>query len=319
MLSRIERFFWFDHQIRQGNYPNAPKLARQFKISERTAKRDIDALTNQIGAPLEYNATRRGYRYSDASYSLTWTRFSHQEIMAMLILRRMLDSGGASPLSGELNALCEKMLTNLEQCGIDREHLDHCFSANWSHYIPVDETIFQQLGEAVLTRRKVYFSYQSPTRPQASSRMVHPYHLQHYSGSWYLISWCEEQQDWRTFQLSRISQMHLTDTPFDYRDPETWQHKIQGACGIFQDQHHQPVTLRFSARRAPFVREQHWCDGQQQVLRDDGRLELTIPVADYREIVMKILEHGAEVEVVSPEDLRQQVVEEIERMSAVYR
>ena len=318
MLPRIERFFWFDHQIHQGNYPNGPKLARRFEISERTAKRDIQALIDTIGAPLEYNATRRGYRYNDDSYSLTWTRFSHQELMAILILRRLLSNSSVSPLSSELNGLCEKMLSNLEQCGIDQQRLADCFSANWSAYIPVDETIFQQLGEALLTRRKLYISYQSPTKPAASSRSVHPYHLQHYNGCWYLLGWCEEQQDWRTFQISRIHTLHLCGDSFNPRPLEHWQHKIQGACGIFQDAHHQSVKLLFSARRAPFVREQHWCDGQQHLELNDGRLQLTIPVADFREIIMKILQHGAEVEVLEPVELRQQVADEIEKMAELY-
>lgn len=319
MLPRIERFFWFDNQIRQRSYPNAPQLACHFAISERTAKRDIEALIHTIGAPLEYNATRRGYRYTDNSYSLSWTRFSHQELMAILILRRVLATSNISPLSSELNALCEKMLSNLEQCGIDQNQLDNCFSAHWSAYIPVDETIFQQLGEALLTCRKIYIRYQSPTQATARSRTIQPHHLQHYNGSWYLLGWCEEQRDWRTFQISRIQALHLHTDTFDYRDPESWKHKVQGACGIFQEAHHQQVTLLFSAQRAPYISEQSWCNGQQQLKLADGRLQLTIPVADYREIIMKILQHGAEVEVLAPLELRAQVAAEIKKMAEIYR
>ncbi|MEA3466259.1 MAG: WYL domain-containing protein [Thermodesulfobacteriota bacterium] len=318
MLPRIERFFWFDNQIRQNNYPNAPKLARQFDICGRTAKRDIQALINNIGAPLEYNATRRGYRYSNDSYSLSWTRFSHQELMAILILRQLLTSASASPLSSELNALCAKMFSNLEQCGIDQQHLSTCFSANWNAYIPVNEELFQHLGEALLTRHKVYFNYNAPTQTSTTTRTVHPHHLQYYNGSWYLLGWCEERQAWRTFQISRISNLHICSATFKYQPPSTWQHKIQGACGIFQDVQHKSVKLLFSAKRAPFVREQHWCDGQQHLELNDGRLQLTIPVADYREIIMKILQHGSEVEVLEPADLRQQVIAEIDKMTQKY-
>jgi len=319
MLPRIERFFWIDSQIRQKNYPNARKLAEHFAISERTAKRDIQALMHSVGAPLEYNPTRRGYRYSDNSYSLSWTRFSHQEMMAILILRQLLSSTSSTPLSNELNALCEKMFQNLQECGIDQQHLASCFSANWNAYIPVDEEVFQRLGQALITCHKVYFSYRAPTQKQASTRTVHPHHLQHYNGSWYLLGWCEERQAWRTFQISRIHELHLCGDTFDYQPRATWQHKISGACGIFQDGEHQLVTLLFSAQRAPFVLEQHWCDGQQHQLLDDGRLQLTIPVADHREIIMKILQHGSEVEVLEPPELRHKVIDEIEKMAKKYR
>jgi len=321
MLPRIERFFWFDNQVRQKSYPNATSLAAKFYISSRTAKRDIQALINTIGAPLEYNASRRGYRYSNDSYSLSWTRFSHQELMAILILRQLIASTGTSmsPLTNELNALCEKMFNNLEQCGIDQHHLSNCFSANWSAFIPVDENVFQKLGEAVLTQHKVYFSYHAPTHTSATTRTVHPHHLQHYNGSWYLLGWCQEREDWRTFQISRIHDLHICAETFSYQDPKTWKHKIEGACGIFQGEHRHKVVLLFSAARAPYVQEQHWCDGQQHHQRADGRLQLTIPVADYREIIMKILQHGSEVEVLEPLELRQKVITEIDKMTKKYK
>ena len=319
MLARIERFFWFDHQIKQKNYPNAARMARHFDISERTAKRDICALSNTIGAPLKYNHTRRGYHYTNASYSLSWTRLSHQELMALLILRNLISRNSTTPMGSELNGLCQKLFTNLEQCGIDRQHLSSCFSANWNAYIPVDEEIFKHLGDALLTCRKVYFHYTSPQNNQTTRRTVHPHHLQHYNGSWYLLGWCQEREDWRVFQVSRISSLHICAESFDYQPIDTWQHKIAGACGIFQGNQLITVKLLFSAARAPFVKEQHWCDNQQQQQLDDGRLQLTIPVADYREIIMKILQHGADVEVLEPADLRQQVTAEIAKMAKIYQ
>jgi len=40
----------------------------------------------------------------------------------------------------------------------------------------------------------------------------------------------------------------------------------------------------------------------------DGRYELRIPYRDSRELVIDILRHGAEVEVVAPESLRDEVI-----------
>ncbi len=38
----LERFFWFDGQVRAGKFPNATNLAKRFEISTRTARRSID-------------------------------------------------------------------------------------------------------------------------------------------------------------------------------------------------------------------------------------------------------------------------------------
>ncbi|MBN2644455.1 MAG: WYL domain-containing transcriptional regulator [Desulfuromonadaceae bacterium] len=316
----LERLRWFDEQIRLKHYPNATGLARCFAVSERTAKRDIQKLKDSMGAPLQYHPSRRGFYYSDDSFNLPWTRIAQQELLTVLILRQLHSGPVASPLRHELAGLSQKLLHNLQhQCGIDLDHLANSFSSAGSLAIPVDEERFHQLVEGLLTRRKLYLYYQSPGQSEARPRTVHPYHLQHYNGAWYLLAWCEQREDWRTFQLSRIHSLHVCGEGFDYRDVGQWRHRIQGACGIFRGERHQQVTLRFSAARAPYVREQHWCDGQQQQSLDDGRLLLRFPVADYREILMKILQHGAEVEVLEPADLRQRVRDELSAMTALYQ
>jgi predicted DNA-binding transcriptional regulator YafY len=44
---------------------------------------------------------------------------------------------------------------------------------------------------------------------------------------------------------------------------------------------------------------------------EDGSYELHIPYSDPRELVMDILKHGAEVEVIKPESLRQLLREQL--------
>ena len=38
----LERYIWFDHEIRQERLPNAFKLADKFELSVKTAQRSID-------------------------------------------------------------------------------------------------------------------------------------------------------------------------------------------------------------------------------------------------------------------------------------
>ena len=41
-------------------------------------------------------------------------------------------------------------------------------------------------------------------------------------------------------------------------------------------------------------------------------------MADFREIKMKILQFGADVEVIAPEELREEVRQEIDKMAKLY-
>jgi len=49
-----------------------------------------------------------------------------------------------------------------------------------------------------------------------------------------------------------------------------------------------------------------------------GGLELTLPVADLREIKLRVLQFGADVEVVEPEALRREIRDEIDKMMKIY-
>jgi len=79
------------------------------------------------------------------------------------------------------------------------------------------------------------------------------------------------------------------------------------AYGIFAGTANKMATLRFSRERARWVADERWHPQQSGQFLTDGRYELKIPYRDSRELVMDVLRHGAEVEVVSPETLRAEV------------
>lgn len=50
----------------------------------------------------------------------------------------------------------------------------------------------------------------------------------------------------------------------------------------------------------------------------DGGLDLSFPVADFREVKMMVLQFGADVRVMEPEELGKEIREETGRMKGVY-
>ena len=101
---------------------------------------------------------------------------------------------------------------------------------------------------------------------------------------------------------------------FDPCPTDTWRPLIDDVFGVFQGEARLRVALRFSPARAPWVREQVWHPDQRQTDRPDGSLDLAFPVADLREVTMKVLSFGADVTVLEPDDLRRRVADEVEKM-----
>jgi predicted DNA-binding transcriptional regulator YafY len=67
---RYERYVWFHGQVKIGRFPNSRHLIEEFEVADRTARRDIEFMRNNLLAPLVYDHGRKGYVYSDASYAL---------------------------------------------------------------------------------------------------------------------------------------------------------------------------------------------------------------------------------------------------------
>ena len=90
----LERYLWFDRQIRQGRHPNAVSLAERFELSRKTAQRHISFLRERLDAPLEYDAVRRGYRYADDAFRLPPLFATERQLLALLMARHLLKTGG---------------------------------------------------------------------------------------------------------------------------------------------------------------------------------------------------------------------------------
>ena len=55
---------------RAGVYANAGTFMRALEISRATVMRDLDVLRDDEGAPIEYDASKKGYYLTDASWTL---------------------------------------------------------------------------------------------------------------------------------------------------------------------------------------------------------------------------------------------------------
>jgi len=314
---QIERYRWFDEAIRNRRYPNVPMLARRFEISERTAQRSINYLRDRLGAPLVYIEKRRGYSYRDFDFRIPGPDISQEEILALLIARNLLSHSEGGLIREALNRIRGYLAKTLKRFDLGDERLSRLFSACWHGYSPAQGDAFRIVTDALLEQHPLEFRYQSPETLEISRRIVEPHHLHHYLGSWVLLAWCRTRHDWRMFYLARMEEARALPEYFAPRPESEWRHRIQGAFGIFQGES-VPMVLRFTPARAPRIREMFWHEKQQLRELEGGGVELTLPIADLREVKWLVLQHGSEVEVSEPPELREEVRQEIERMGKIY-
>lgn len=315
----FERFVWFDRQVRRKRFPNARKLAAHFELSRRTAQRNIAFMRDRLIAPLEYDASKKGYYYPDETYELPRFPITQEEILSVLLARNLLSYTAGGFISRAIDGFGKKLFTETGRFGLTADRMDKAFSSTWHGYAPAQGDLFRQVADALLKQHLIRFTYRSPGTGEKTRRLAEPHHLQHYMASWVLIAWCRLRGDWRKLYLARMSDVSVEPETFTPKPADRWRHLLEGAFGIFQAKETVRVVLRFTPFRARWIKEQIWHPDQTMTRLDDGGLELSFFVADFREVKMKILQFGADVEVIEPDELRREVRKEIEKMAKIYK
>jgi predicted DNA-binding transcriptional regulator YafY len=315
----LERFVWFDNETRRGRYPNAFKMAAQFEISTKTAQRSIDYFRDRLQAPLEYVLSSKGYHYTDSSYQLPVTRLSEAELLALLISRKLITEASAGSLADELERVSRRLGSLLAANLPGRTKPEDAFSFRGKGVSPTDPLTFKLVTSALLQGKLLTFCYYSPTASNCTIRTVEPHHMVNYMGNWHLIAYCHLRNDWRDFMLSRITLTQVEGAVFPFRPGEEWRPHLSDTFGIFQNRKNFNVVLRFTPERSRWVKGELWHEGQGEVIEADGSLLLSIPVSHEAEIMMEVLKHGSQVEVLEPVWLRKKVIEEINRAVKKYK
>ena len=120
------------------------------------------------------------------------------------------------------------------------------------------------------------------------------------------------------FAVERMHDVHALEARArDVADSEL--DAVLGAgFGIFSGPVIGTAVLRFSAHRARWVADETWHPAQSARWLDDGRFELAVPYSDERELLMDVLKHGPDCEVVAPAALRKVAVAALQATLALY-
>lgn len=77
--------------------------------------------------------------------------------------------------------------------------------------------------------------------------------------------------------------------------------------------------LRFNENASRWIADEIWHKDQKLSVDSAGRATLEVPYGLEQELVMDVLRHGANVEVLKPKGLRDRLKEEAEALAAIYR
>ena len=279
------RLFEIVYRLLANERCTAPELARELEVSVRTIYRDIDALC-QSGVPIITEQGQSGGIRLMEGWALNKALMTEQEQTQLLTAVRSLAAvqQADDQLARKLGALFQKQ---------PRDWL----RVDFHYWGPLNENDerFEVIRTAVLEKRVLSFSYAS--YEGFTQRRVKPVLLYFKGSAWYLQAFCLLRNEFRTFKISRISRLTLTDETFEEEltppelDPWDWHFEWP------------EVRLRF----APHMAYRVYDDFDEEWIQREpsGHLLVTTHLPPEDEwSAARILSYGTGVEVLSPDSLR---------------
>jgi proteasome accessory factor C len=168
--------------------------------------------------------------------------------------------------------------------------------------------------QALDAGRALHLRYYTAGRDETTDRDVDPMRLLLVDGRSYLEAWCRRAEGMRLFRLDRIDEVRMLDEPAN-PPPEATPRDL--SAGLYQPApDHPEVTLRLG-RGANWVADYYPCEKVRELA--DGRVEVTLRVADTDWVRRLALRLGGHAEVVAPPFLVAQVQDEARAALAAYR
>jgi len=280
----------------------AAEVAAELEVSERTARRDLDAL-GLAGLPVYSQQGRHGGWSLAGGGRTDLSGMNADEVRALFLV-----AGPSSAATPDVRAALRKLTRAVpEQLRATAESAAAAVvvdPSGWDRLAPRrrDPPLLSQVQQAVVDARQVELGYLS-AKGEATTRTVHPLGLAVKGSAWYLLA--DTDGGRRTFRVDRIRSLRVTGGPVRRPDGFDLAEAWRDAVGAWNEQR-APVRAR-AAVDPPFLDIVRWVLGPRVSIgppTPDGRVEVELRGHSERALAGEIAGFGAGVEVFEPEALR---------------
>jgi predicted DNA-binding transcriptional regulator YafY len=297
------------HQALQaGEYPNATWLAGELEVSTKSIHRDLEFMRDRLQLPIEFDAIRNGYRYTEEVKAFPTMQITEGELLALVIAEKALQQYRGTSFEKPLLSALRKMQQSLpDTISVDLAEIDRTISFRTRAEPILDLNIFDTLAKATSARRQLEISYQKPGQRSPERRIIDPYHLANINGEWFLFAFDHLRKDIRTFVPARMKSLRHTGKQFACPQKFSLERRLRDSFGVHSGKGAFAVVIRFEPQVADYIREKKWHDSQQ--LRDlrSGGVELRMKLSSLGEVERWVLSWGGNAKVLKPRGLAQAV------------
>lgn len=292
-------------------HPDVSRRTILSDIAEMECNRDWNVQLLPPGQSRD--GKRRFYRYADPHFSIWKFDLNEGQLLqlksVLLMLRQFQNFPQYDMVEDIVSQLEQKYRFSLGQTdGII------AFEANDNMEAMKNIGI---LFSAIANKQVVRIMYQPFGKP-AREQTVYPYYLKQYNRRWFLFGRIKESlhNGISNFALDRIARIEPTTDKYVDSDIDFTEY-FDDLIGVTNSNEPvEKIELAFTPSRFPYVVSKPLHPSQKIIDRD--KCQISIEVKPTKELYQHLLSFGADVQVLSPESVKQRMCKEIEKMIQRY-
>ena len=284
-------------------------------VSKKQIYDDIKFMKSADGweAPVEsYQYGKRKYLRYSYDFSIMETPITDMEVEQLEALITSLSRLQGIPMYDWVEELLANLRHRFGLRGIDTNSIG--FEQNRDMQ---GLRYLSNLIDCVIKRQPVLIDYH-PFGRDVIKWTIHPYYLKQYNNRWFLLGYNPDFDDLSIVALDRIEGIELAETSFKRNldfDFDAYFRDIIGVS-IEKGKVVEHVRLKFSQARLPYVLSKPIHHSQEVENKAEGIISLD--VIPNKELISELIWFRDDVEVLSPDSLREEIKEKIAKMYQNY-
>jgi predicted DNA-binding transcriptional regulator YafY len=278
----------------------AKNLAEHFGVSQRTIYRDIDTLS-LAGIPIYTGKGKGGGIGLLPEFILDKSILNEQEQNEILSALQ----GLTSVKMAEANQILKKLSTIFNKNIVNWIEVDF---SNWNFN---DDNLFNDLKTAILEKRVVKFDYYGSSG-EKTCRRVEPMQLWFRYRTWYVKGFCLTKQEMRTFKLTRIKNLRITEKYFSERTLQ----KCFTDMEFVEQKNNVKLKLKIAPEMAYRVYDEFGVNTPQK--QPDGSFIVSATLPEDNWVYGTILSYGEYIKVLSPKHIQKIIKEKAQKINQKY-
>ena len=308
-FSNFRRKFYFNDLMDRCNEALRELYGEDHEgIKTRTLRSDISYMrdrASESGVEVEVIEEANGfyYRYSEPGFSIFKRGLGVDDLAQLKETILMLQRFKGMPNFDWMSELVVKLEDKLDLRGVSKSVVG--YDEN-NAYTGLDW--FQDLFDAIINKTVLSIQYRTFSDIDYTWT-IHPYYIKEYNNRWFLFGLNEEKGTIYNVALDRIEYIEQVNKEYIPTDID-FEHYFDDLIGVsFSGEKKEPIRLKFSEHRFPYVMTKALHPSQKLVDVDNRTIEIN--VIPNNELEALILSFGLDVEVLSPIEYRKQIQEVI--------